>query len=87
MLNIDKSGARVGCPGGEHVVVPTEVKELCTSSPENRKSVAVIDTIIVDRIEPPPPFIIALGQKIIDNWIADELVGKERAACTINGYN
>jgi hypothetical protein len=41
--------------------VPIEVKELYTASLENRKSVTVIETAIVDGREPLPPFIIALG--------------------------
>ena len=64
---MDESGARVRCPGGEHVIVPTEVKELYTASPENRKSVTIIETILVDRRDPLPPFVIAPRKKIIDN--------------------
>ena len=45
VLNIDESGARVGCPTGEQVIVLSDVKELYTSSPENRKSVTIIETI------------------------------------------
>jgi hypothetical protein len=56
---MDESGARVGCPGGEHVIVLIKVKELYTASPENRKSVTVIETVIVDGREPLPPFVIA----------------------------
>jgi hypothetical protein len=59
VLNMDELGARVGCPRGEHVVVPIEVKELYTASPENQKSITIIETIVVDGREPPPPFIIA----------------------------
>jgi hypothetical protein len=66
--------------------VPIEVKELYTASPENRKSVTIIETIQADGREPPPPFIITPGQKIMDNWIRDELVGKERVACSPTGY-
>ena len=58
---MDESGARVRCPGGEDVVVLIEVKELYTASPENRKSVTVIKTVITDRREPLPPFVIAPG--------------------------
>ncbi len=36
------------CPGGEDVVVPIDVKELYTASPENRKSVTVFKTIIAE---------------------------------------
>jgi hypothetical protein len=67
VLNIDESGARVRCPGGEHVIVPTEVKELYTASPKNRKSVTIIKTILADRREPLPLFVITPGKKIIDN--------------------
>jgi hypothetical protein len=86
VLNMDELGARIGCPRGEHVIVPIEVKELYTASPENRKSVTIIETIQADGREPPPPFIITPGQKIIDNWIRDKLVGKERVACSPTGY-
>jgi hypothetical protein len=48
--------------------VPIEVKELYTASPENRKSVTIIETIQADGREPLPPFIITPGQKIMDNW-------------------
>jgi hypothetical protein len=58
VLNIGELGARVGCSRGEHVIVPTEVKELYTSSPKNRKSVTIIETIVADGREPLPPFII-----------------------------
>ena len=67
MLNIDESGARVRCPGGEHVIVLTEVKELYIASPKNRKSMTIIKTILVDRREPLPLFVITPGKKIIDN--------------------
>jgi hypothetical protein len=83
---MDESGARVGCPGGEHVIVPAKVKELYTASPENRKSVTVIETIIADGREPLPPFVIAPGKQIMDNWINEKLIGKERIVATPTGY-
>jgi hypothetical protein len=64
---MDELGARVGCPGGEYIIVLSEVKELYIASPENCKLVIVIKTIIADGREPLPPFIIAPGKKIIDN--------------------
>ncbi|RKF76592.1 putative sda1 domain protein, partial [Golovinomyces cichoracearum] len=70
---MDESGARVGCPTGETVIVPIEVKELYTASSENRKSTL-------------PPYIIAPGKKIMDNWIASELVGDEGIDCSPTGY-
>jgi len=44
-----------------------DIKEAYTRSPENRKSVTIIETVHTDGREPPPPFIIALGSKIIEN--------------------
>ena len=78
---MDESGVRAGCPGGEHVIVPSDVKEHYTSSPENRKSLSIIETINADGREPLPPFIITPGKKIMENWLADELVGTERLTC------
>ena len=86
VLNIDKSRARVRYPGGEDIIVLVDVKELYTASPENQKSVTVIETIITDRREPLPPFIIAPGQKIIDNWVLEKLIRTEHIAYTPTGY-
>jgi hypothetical protein len=47
--------------------VPIKVKELYTLSLENRKSITIIKTIIVDTRDPLPPFIITPSKKIIDN--------------------
>jgi hypothetical protein len=86
ILNIDESGARVGCPPGEHVIVPTEVKEMYTSSPTNRKSLTIIETIRGDGEKPLPPFIITPGEKIMQNWISEKLVGDETLDHSPTGY-
>jgi len=64
---MDELGARISYPTSKHVIVPIEVKELYTASPENRKSVTIIETIHTDSREPLPPFVIAPGKKIMDN--------------------
>jgi len=86
ILNMDESGARIGCPKGEDIIVPSDVKEHYSASPENRKSVTIIETISADGKKPIPPFIIVPGIKIMENWITVELVGEERVACTPTGY-
>jgi hypothetical protein len=86
VLNIDKSGARIRCPTGEHVIIPTEAKELYTASPENRKSVTIIKTIYADGREPLPLFIIVPGKRIIDSWISEKLVGTEHIKYTTTRY-
>jgi hypothetical protein len=61
--NMDELGARVGCPKGEEVVVPIEVKEMYTSSLENRKSITIIKAVSAYRREPPLPLVICLGKR------------------------
>jgi hypothetical protein len=67
VLNMDESGARIGCPTGKYIIMPIEVKELYTASPENRKLVIIIETIYIDSYKPLLPFIITSGKKIMDN--------------------
>ena len=86
IVNFDETGARVGCAGSEDVIVPTEVMELYQASPENRKSVTICEAIRADGTEPPPPFIIVPGEKVMEAWVAQELVGEERIRPTTTGY-
>ena len=83
---MDEAGARIGCPTGQHVIVPTDVTELYTASPENRKSVTIVETVFADGREPLPPFIITPGKKIMENWVSDNLKGTERITCSPTGY-
>jgi hypothetical protein len=83
---MDELGARVGCPRGEEVIVPSFVKELYTPSPKIRKSVTSIDTISADGREPPPPLVICLGKRVIESWIHDNLKGSEVIALSTIGY-
>ena len=83
---MDETGARVACPKGEEVVVPIHVKELYTLSPENRKSLTIIETIYADGREPLPPFIICPGKQIMENWIHDNLKGNEVITNSPTGY-
>ena len=86
IYNMDESGVRVGCPTGEIVIVPTHVKELYTASPENRKSITIIETICADGSPPPPPVVICPGEKIMESWISDNLLGAEVIAVSQTGY-
>ena len=83
---MDESGVRIGCPAGEVVIVPTEVKELYTTSPENRQSVTIIEAICADARLPPPPIIICPGEKIMENWIHDNLTGTKVITVSPTGY-
>jgi len=84
VFNMDECDVRIGCSTGEIVVVPTEVKELYTASPENRKSLTIIETICVDGSTPPPPIVICPGEKIMENCIQDNLSGGEVIAVALH---
>jgi len=86
IYNMDEFGVRIGCPAGEVVIVPTEVKELYTSSPENRQSVTIIEAICADGRPPPPPVIICPGAKIMESWIHENLIGAEVITVSPTGY-
>jgi len=86
IYNVDESGVRVGCRNGETVIVPTEVKELYTASPENRKSITIIETICADGRPPLPPVDICPVEKIIEDWVYDNLSGAEMIAISQTGY-
>lgn len=63
---MDKLKAQVRCPIGEEVEVPFEVVEFYSSSPENKKSVTIFETVYANGRESIPPFIVCLGIKIMD---------------------
>ena len=83
---MDESGVRIGCPKGEQIIVPTHVKEFYTPSPENRKSVTIIECISADGREPIPPLIICPGKRIMESWIHNNLKGSEVIALSTTGY-
>ncbi len=58
IYNFNETNARLGCPKGVDVIVPLEVKELFSLSPETRKLVTVGATIGVINKKKIPPVII-----------------------------
>ncbi|RPA88837.1 hypothetical protein L873DRAFT_1849586 [Choiromyces venosus 120613-1] len=86
IYNMDESEVRIGCPIGEIIVVPTEVKELYTASPENWKSLTIIEAIYADGTPSPTPVIICPGEKIIESWIHENLTGAEVITVSPTGY-
>jgi hypothetical protein len=70
---MDESGARVGVLKWEAVVLPIEQKEIYTASPENRKSITIIETISEDSRQPIRPTIICPGQRFIESWFYENL--------------
>jgi hypothetical protein len=86
VCNMDETGTRVGCPKREEVVVPIDIKELYTSSPENRKSLTIIEAVFADGSPPPPPAIICPGIRHMEHWFSENMTGKELVLASPTGY-
>src|SRR5947209_11716765 len=71
IYNFDESGVQIGCPKGEEVVVPIEVKELYSSNPENCMQLTVIESVAADGSPPIPPAIICPGKRFMESWFHD----------------
>ena len=82
---MDETGARIGCPTGEAVVVPAHVHELYTGSPDNRLSITVIETISAGG-NYQPPFIILPGEKLMDNWCHENVENDTWVTTSPTGY-
>lgn len=67
VYNFDETNARLGCPGGQEVVVLTYIKELYAVSPENRRSVTVVECISADGRKPNAPTIIVPAKRYIED--------------------
>ncbi len=65
LVNFDESGFRIGCLKKQEVLVPIEIKEHYAVSPENRRSLTIVESINAADDYPPPPMIIIQGQEIM----------------------
>ena len=54
--NFDEAGFRVGCMKGHEILVPSDIKEFYSISPENRKYLTIIESINAAGHQPPPRF-------------------------------
>jgi hypothetical protein len=53
---------------------------------KNKKSFIIIKTIITNGKKLPFLFIIILGEKIINNWLLNNLIGSKKIICSNLGY-
>ena len=83
--NMDEKGARIACPAGEEVVVPTGIKEIYVGVPENRLSLTIIESISADR-KAIPPVVIVPGVTIMVSWFHENMTGHEVITVSPSGY-
>jgi hypothetical protein len=66
IYNIDKKGYRIAIPGGQEVVVPTNINDMYVGIPENRLSLTIIESICANGTTD-PPIVIIPGKSIIEH--------------------
>jgi hypothetical protein len=87
IYNFDETNARLGCPKGMEVIVPQDVKELYSLSPENRKSVTVMETIGCMNVKKIPLVIIVPGAIHMESWYRNQtMTGGELVLLSPTGF-
>jgi hypothetical protein len=86
LINADESGFRIGCPRGVEVIVPLDVRELYSVSPENRRSVTIIKAIRAHGVSDIPPMIIVQGAKHMQSWYRKGLKDRELVELSERGF-
>ena len=82
----DKECSRVGCPRGVEIIVPLEIKEYYSISPEDRKSLTVIEDMCAKGSNDIPPFIIVEGKYHMKAWYKNGLKRGEKVIVSESGF-
>jgi hypothetical protein len=82
---MDETGFRVGIPSGQKVIVPRNITDLYTMSPENRVSITVIETVSSTGATIAPVLILP-GKMHMESWYHQNLHGRERILLSDTGY-
>jgi hypothetical protein len=70
--NFDETGIRIAMPHSAPVIVPLSIKSMYYSSPENRKSLTIIETISASG-DSLPPYIILEGKRQMCYYFKDNI--------------
>ena len=73
LWNFDEAGFRIGCLKGQEILVPNDVKEYYSLSPENRRSLTIFEAINAIGSKPLGALIIIEGKQLMHNWFPEEL--------------
>ncbi|EKD16230.1 transposase [Drepanopeziza brunnea f. sp. 'multigermtubi' MB_m1] len=73
IINFDETGFRIGCPRGTEVLVLGSIQEFYSVSPENRRSVTIIEMINATSQKPVPPMILIQSKRLMQQWFVSNL--------------
>ena len=86
IVNFDEAGFRIGCMASQEILVPDEIKEFYVASPENRKSLTMIEVVNAAGDYPIPPFVILPGHEIMASWYPEDLPEGTRIVPSETGF-
>ena len=86
IYNFDEGGVRVGCMRGEWVYIPRQWNNYYGYSPEDRRSVTVIEGVCADG-SCIPPCIVVEGQVFLDDWFNSRQSGDELVFTSQSGFS
>ena len=86
IVNFDEAGFRIGCMASQEILVPDEIKEFYVASPENRRSLTMIENVNAAGDYPIPSFVIVSGQEIMASWYSEDLSEGTRIVTSETGF-
>jgi hypothetical protein len=86
IYNFDETGIRIEYISGEEVIVPKNSITVYITSPENRRSIFIIE-IISAAGKTIPPVLIIQAKLHIESWYHDALQGDELMLLSKSGYS
>jgi hypothetical protein len=85
IYNFNETGIRIGYISGEEIIVPKNSTTVYTTSPENRRSISIIETISAAG-KTIPPVLIIQAKLHMESWYHDALQGDELMLLSESGY-
>ncbi len=86
IINFDEAGFRLGCLKGKEIMVPLDIREHYAISPENRRSVTIIEMINAAGEYPSPPMIIIQGHELMVTWFSGNLPDNTYVMTSESGF-
>ena len=71
IVNFDEQGVRIGCMKRQEILVPEDVSEFYSLSPENRVSMTIFENINAAGDYPVPPMLIMQGHELMESWFSE----------------
>ena len=73
IVNFDEQGVRIGCMKRQDILVPEDVLEFYSLSPENRQSLTIFENINAAGDYPVPPMLVIQGHDLMESWFSEYL--------------